>query len=655
MVNSYGLDDGSAVQPQMGSGSVNPQMATPAMADGGAIPEDDMLGDPSPNTDVTDYTGAMKVVREAMNFGRQQHGLPASRPQQADDENQEAIPDDEDSEGEASYAGGGAIADDIEASNNATDDGPQYGRPEVLPIAENGEAPPISSDNSTPPQVGDEQPFNAANDPNADNSGAAPVMGIPDDNSGALPVTPTQQSGDGRILATPQQIVRYLQGADAMPEEHAKALEASVASEAKHDPNATVLLAAEKANADGGPSAAFAYIQHSRQKYDAALSHARAALEGTPERPASLDSAVVSATKAFQSIPDKTDVRFMKDANGGISASVREIGKNGEQRYALTPEQFARVTDIAKDAQFDRVMAAGGAAGLLQQVGAQPANYSISRAGGTISQDVLKQFQSQTSGGTQRQQDERNAPAGYPMEPQADVGVRTGPMRSGRVPERGSYDDNGAYHKRTDARNGSIRQDRPDNTSAPINILGGAKDRTEIGGIDQEPNEKQARTLEQIRARNEGKSGPRDRMAEIEARNKGALERAKLVEDAKTGRATAGIDSRTKMAAERIMEQARAREAANGRNAASNAERALVGKIVQGQKLNPQEQQYYDQIVQGAARAPAAQAPGTAPTNQPTAQQPKQLSAQDQAAVAWANANPNDPRAAKIKQLHGVQ
>ncbi len=52
--------------------------------------------------------------------------------------------------------------------------------------------------------------------------------------------------------------------------------------------------------------------------------------------------------------------------------------------------------------------------------------------------------------------------------------------------------------------------------------------------------------------------------------------------------------------------------------------------------------------------APAAPAAPTAPTA-PAVSTPRQLSAQDQQALAWANANPTDPRAAAIKQRLGVK
>lgn len=49
----------------------------------------------------------------------------------------------------------------------------------------------------------------------------------------------------------------------------------------------------------------------------------------------------------------------------------------------------------------------------------------------------------------------------------------------------------------------------------------------------------------------------------------------------------------------------------------------------------------------GAAAKPAPATPTTAPA--------RQMSAQDQQALQWANANPNDPRSAEIKRRLGVQ
>ncbi len=294
MLNTYGIEDdtGANVNPQMGDGSVRPASATPSMADGGVIPEDDEIeGESSPNTDVTDYTGAMKIVKQALNYGRQQHGLPASRPQQADEQDT-AIPDDtasDDDSGEESYEDGGVIEDDIEASNNATGDGPQYGRPEQVPVAENGEAPPISTDNSSPPQVGDEQ--TALPDERA--QGQAPeaaTAGVPND---IQPETPRPQGDTGQTIqgglpqgddgaiaqqGGVQRIMAYLQRDSAMPVAQAKAVEAAVA---QPDKNATTLAAVQKLGSEGDEQSAFNYLQYKAKRYEAQMAHAAAALNGT--------------------------------------------------------------------------------------------------------------------------------------------------------------------------------------------------------------------------------------------------------------------------------------------------------------------------------------------------------------------------------------
>ncbi len=174
MLNTYGIEDsgGANVQPQ--TGSVRPMTAAPSYAEGGAIPDGDdddtnEAAGNTPNTDVTDYSGAMSVIKQAMNYGRQKNGLPTSQistnqqqPQQppeagipdtsqqtpaqiagfranatnmaiqpkpqAPQKDDSAIPDDSSSDdggdsgdsgdgGDASYAEGGAIDDNTPATD----------------------------------------------------------------------------------------------------------------------------------------------------------------------------------------------------------------------------------------------------------------------------------------------------------------------------------------------------------------------------------------------------------------------------------------------------------------------------------------------------------------------------------------------------------
>ncbi len=580
MLNNYGIDDGqpdtggAMVSPQMSRGAMSPN-AAPNYADGGAIPEDDSIDGNSPNTDVVDYTNAMDVVKKALAFGRAQHGLPASRPQQAQDtqesaQNSPAIPDEQESsdnsdeEGTESYAEGGAIADDIEASNNATDDGPQYGVPEQVPVAENGEAPPISTNNVDQSQYPEQT---ALPDPRSEGQApGAATAGIPND---IQPETPLPQGDTGQITrqaglpegdtgempAQPgavQRIMAYLQRADAMNPAQAKAAEAQ---NARPDKNETTMATVQSLASQGDEQQAFNYLQYKAKRYEVQMAHAAAALNGTRERPPSLDVALQSANEAFTDLPDPTDVRFRKNENG-VEAYIRPLGDMGKpQKVDMSIDQFKELVKPGGIAQWDKALAAGGAAGLMKQLA--------------------------------------------PTAPQGAAGT----------PE----------------------QPREQNEVRLITGDGSRPDRTFKNGVETTETA-QDRALALIRAKNEGRGTPDDKIkvknAEYDrrdalqaAKDKAAGERGTLTNAGKNERSTAGIGSREKIAANKLALAVKQLDATNDRSANANVVRALNGRVLAtgGQNLNePKDKALYDQITGGgnAPRAPSPQAP-QAP--QPTA------------------------------------
>ncbi len=583
VMNAYGIPDenGAAVVPQAGDGAVQPMSAAPSFAGGGAIDdgdEDDVTGDASPNTDVVDYSNAMDMVRKALDYGRQKNGLPASRPQQARDSEQQApaqddsgIPDDsQDDTGDEGYAEGGTIQDDIEASNNATDDGPQYGKPEQVDDPDRASysgapSPPISGDNlDMSGHMGNES--EGLNVGEQDNSGAAPVAGaIPDqgDNSGAAPVAGQEgQYASGTPL-------KYLQGADAMPNQQALSIEEQVAREnpqAAHDPNAKTMLAVQKAGEMDGPAASFAYTQRNRQAYDASMSHA---LVGA--RKGDLKNAAESATKAYVYLPEASDVRFSA-ANNGITATVKDLNTDKIQKFDLTPQQFVQAIDISKDGQFDKVIAEGGMGAVLQKMTAQ---------------------------GQQGQTQED------PNRPQNRVTVHA-------MGEPDQFYQNGQ----------NVTPTRHDNK------------------------------MEEIRAGNEYKRQPSDYLAEKKLGVEGAQKRVETqgqFADTRNQRTNA---TKEQIAAKSIAERIAAREATNGRNAATIAQKALTSAVLANPNILTKDKAVkakWDEMVAGYSQQPSGQQP------QAPQQKAPQQSSQDQQALLWANANPNDPRAAQIKRLHGVQ
>lgn len=580
----------AAVMPQNTNGAVQSQDAVPYMAGGGAIP-DDVTGEDSPNTDVVDYTNAMAVVRKALDFGRQQHGLPASRPQQAQDtqEADSAIPDEEEQGDGESYAEGGMIEDEDVAAHEAAfpDESPEQmspGEPDIV-------RPPISADNNSAPQVGDEQTAIPAQPetplPQGD-TGQTIQGGLPQGDNGAIGTEPKPYDRSGGLLssgqppgAAPHEMLRngvqgvisYLQRSSAMPAPEAKALEAS---NAKPDKNETTLATIASI---GDEQKQFDYLQYKAKRYEFSLAHAYAATTGTRERPPSIDSALASANEAFTDLPDATDVRFRKGETGTIEAYTRPLDSGSTvkaEKFTLSPDQFKELTKPNGAGQWDKAIAAGGITGVLKQLAPNAAARSAT---------------ADAAGAAGREQNE-------------------------------------------------------------VHVLGGSGgDRSYKNGIETTPTA-QSNALERIRARNEGRGGKgKDYDAEGTLEDKKhvhKMEQLKLQDTGKTTRSTASIDSRVKIAADKLMEQAKSREAANGRNAASNAERLMASKMIAtGGKLDPDDMAMYNQM--RAAGTPATQ-------QQPTQQgAPRQIPPQYQAAAEWAKANPSDPRAAKIRKLIGAE
>ncbi len=651
MLNAYGIDDGGAsVAPQMGQGSVSPNMAAPSLAEGGAIPDDDEVGEASPNTDVADYSGAMQIVRQALNYGRQQHGLPASKPQEAQQADT-AIPDEEDS-GE-SYAEGGVIEDDTVAAHE-----------QAFPDDGNDPAPDEASlRDEYPQQAAQPEPAPAEGALRADPEGADPA--IPEGADMGNP-TGAPQGGAG---VDPQQIMRYLQRADAMPEPQAQQLEASVSgggigSDAHHDRNEVTMKAVEAA---GDDAKRFSYLQRNAKRYEGDLALAFHAAQGTPERPANLGTAAQRANAAFANVPDATDVKFAPGDNG-MTATVRQLGAAHGQHYNLTPQQFLELTKPGGTGQWDKITSSGGVIGALNSLtgGEEGGAPGQQRAIGNVPSSTMDRFSGIKTGPKNN--------IGLPQSGGGDVGEQSpvgmdGPEYNGRPAARDAARQSNrsvqaGYDNTLIKASPQYKQLNPDwgkgkenlNATVQVKGFGDTPDRTEIGGVDQTPNAHE-KALQLVRAKNEGRVGRAgkdyDREEKLEKLKQEG--RSKLAETNNTGkneRATLGTGSREKIAANRLMEQARERESREGRNAASNAEKLLASKILSGDKTRSPEEKAVEQQMQQRALQ-ALQPRQNAPQQQAPAG--GQQSPQDQAAIAWANANPNDPRAAKIKQLHGIQ
>lgn len=236
-----------------------------------------------------------------------------------------------------------------------------------------------------------------------DNSGALPVAAPEQDNSGALPVTDDQPESDREriekrgVLPTDHEggmapfraagdagkrILGYLMGADAAPPAANDKMVAGVKAEYPGVSDATAhLLAVHKARELGGDDAAWQMIQFNRMAYNAKQSFAKAAMEGTPQKPADPQAAAQAATQASAHVLDGSDAKFTASPDGFITATVTMPGTSQPQSYNLTPEQFAQFTDVGKGGQWDRVMETGGVPATLQRIVGNPANGMVGAHG----------------------------------------------------------------------------------------------------------------------------------------------------------------------------------------------------------------------------------------------------------------------------------
>ncbi len=500
MLNTYGLPDDSAganVAPQMGMGSVQPMSTTPRMAKGGAIPDDgsdDSTGDSTdtPNTDVADPTNAMAVIKQAMNFGRQAHGLPVvqqNAPQQQNvakkqDDNQ-AIPEEDDSGGDVgesgegegeSYAEGGVIADDIEAGNNSQPDEQQYGRPEQVPVAENGEAPPVSTNNVDQSQypeqtaIPPDRPYPQGGDPV---TSSEPPPAIP-------PEAPQAGSGGndpmGAANPNPEQAVGYLQGKGAAPVEEIKKKEDEVHGDAAQKAQGAVAKIAE----EQGPAAGFAAAQTNRQMYNAKAGFAYMALNGTAQKPPDIAAAAKAATQATPHLLDGTLLTFAPEKDG-VTASA-----NGET-FKVTLPQFNQFLDIRKSGQFDKIFEQGGGLIALKEIMKGPGEPTAAMQTGTGTIGRPAQPGATPASG-------EDATPASEEDPRGRVRI-TGDTRPNK-PQPG-------FTGRLTPDDGSD----PNREQNPVTIHTGAGKRTEgttktyFRGIDQGPAEAQERAVELAKAK----------------------------------------------------------------------------------------------------------------------------------------------------------
>jgi hypothetical protein len=158
----------------------------------------------------------------------------------------------------------------------------------------------------------------------------------------AMPPPPSPQPTQGAIPAPGQsqggtipKLASYVLGKDAAPQQQIQGLENQVDPQGTMDPSTRKLLAVAAAGDQGSQ---WSVLQGYRQKFDAYKSFARAALNGTPQKPGDIGAAAKAATQAFQNAPDGNSVNFIPH-KGGVAVQVRNLGKATKKMNGGGPVQ----------------------------------------------------------------------------------------------------------------------------------------------------------------------------------------------------------------------------------------------------------------------------------------------------------------------------
>jgi len=510
----------------------------------------------------------------------------------------------------------------------------------------------------------------SGSDPN-DNSGAAPVAAPPpapqqqggfaidtSDNSGAAPVAgpPQQQSPSPGSVNSPSygplggvadKIKKLLGGEGALNPALLDDATKKVDPDGKMSPADRQVAAIHTAYEQHGPDAAMALLQANRVAYGTKAAFARTALLGNAQKPGDLNAAIQAANQAQENLPDGSNVVFSHGGRNGITATVTMPGSSKPLSFNLSPTQFAQYLDVGKDGQFDKLMDVTAPAMLQRLVQAN--------AGQPIGDGGLN--------GNRPQSERTDIP----------FGVNKPAAGAPQSADQGQQDQGGKKpYKWGENSPGSV--DLSGETSGPrkpaTNEELGIRDK-ELEGraramfpwASQETQRQQWMAQEEEKeAERENKLGVaaetgKNKIKVAEATGRSRENVAQTAAGAKVESSKNYSEAKIKQGQDRLAAAIAAEEGKNARSDAARAGRALNAKIAAGgyNSLTDKEKATFEKFLTPEAQAPQAPTPKAA-TPGATAPAKSQRSAKDQQAMAWAKANPNDPRAAQIMQrLNGAQ
>lgn len=422
-------------------------------------------------------------------------------------------------------------------------------------------------------------------------------------------------------------IVNYLMGGNASPAMVDEAAQ-QVDPQGQMRPADRNLKAVAQVAETQGDEAAFQLAQANRVAYNAKQAFAYAALNGSPQKIPDLNAAVKAANQAQENVLDGSNVEFAPSQNG-VTATV--TGADGRPRQInLSLDAFREFLNPGKEGQLDKLLDKGTPA-LLERLAAGPRPQAQPRRFPTPKE------QSQDQDSPAMQADERKID-------ETNFGKTPSTMNlsgSNKV-QYGSMDppENPTLEQRAQKMFPGITQ-------------GAEAERWMAGERRADSDAKNRLDVAQVKSD----------VAEINAAAKRDVEEkrgatARAVAEQKA-QAWANRDERKMDLENRKLEQRMREMQSRQGNAQLHEQMANIrAKRMTMTPLDDQEKELYKRVMgmdpPSLERDPQGPAPQTQPAK-PSGNQSRAQSPKDQQALAWANANPQDPRAAKIKAQLGVQ
>lgn len=431
-----------------------------------------------------------------------------------------------------------------------------------------------------------------------------------------------------------KRIVGYLMGDGAANPAAIEQAGAQVDPQGQLSADDRNLIALNRAVELAGPEAGWPLMQAHRVAYNAKQAFAKTALTGTQQKPADLNAAIDAANQAGQHVLDGSSVKF-SPAQGGVTATVTMPGTSQTQQIPLTAEQFGKYLDIGKDGQWDKVMDKSVPATLAAIQKETPDARAV-RTGQPQATDVT-------------QADQPAAPGMYDAR-----GHYIGPPLPG---DKTNYGEE--LEARADAKFGRGQVVAPERQDWLAGQEEKELERQKSIDVAAETGKNRIEAARQTGA---------GRVGAAEAISKGRVEAAKVGGELKLQGWQYASQAKLDAAKAQIAAKLQQQESTNANAAQTRALKAIQTKIMSAQPLTPKEQSFMDTLPGAAQQSAPVTSPrqtgqqvppvpqvGAPQAPTPGAQPAKQLSAHDQQAKAWANANPNDPRAAQILQKLGAQ